>query len=213
MLLDHIVVGASSLSAGLAQCETLSGIDIPLGGQHEMMATHNALMSFGDRSYFELIAVDPSQQAPRRPTWFSFNREATQERLAQGIAPLTWVVATDNIERIVKESPIPLGEIVTMQRGDLQWKLTIRPDGALPEYGMVPSFIQWPNGVHPTQKMQDKGVRLQKISLTHPESEPFAVILKELGVREMVELHHGPHRIRFEMSTPTGEWIIDGPVF
>ena len=42
------------------------------GGAHKDLGTHNALVSLGDSSYFEILARDPAQPCPPR-TWMAID--------------------------------------------------------------------------------------------------------------------------------------------
>ena len=55
--IDHIAIGASSLADGTAYLQSKIGVDVPAGGKHDLMGTHNCLMGLGDGCYFELIST------------------------------------------------------------------------------------------------------------------------------------------------------------
>ena len=66
--LDHIVVGASSLESGAEYVEQALGVQVPDGGEHVMMGTHNKVTTLGDGVYLEIIAVNPRMAPPRTTT-------------------------------------------------------------------------------------------------------------------------------------------------
>jgi hypothetical protein len=67
--IDHIVIGVRDLAAASADYECL-GFTVTPGGEHTGGATRNALVSFRDGSYFELIAfTEPDRPQPHR--WWS----------------------------------------------------------------------------------------------------------------------------------------------
>ena len=39
--LDHLVVAARDLDAGREYISEMLGVDVPIGGEHKMMGTHN----------------------------------------------------------------------------------------------------------------------------------------------------------------------------
>ena len=62
--IDHVVLAAATLEAGIAHVEALTGVAPVFGGRHEGNGTHNALLSLGAPSYLEVLAPDPEQNAP-----------------------------------------------------------------------------------------------------------------------------------------------------
>jgi hypothetical protein len=66
--LDHLVVAARTLDAGVAWCEATLGIVPGPGGRHPLMGTHTRLLSIATpafaRAYLEIIAIDAQAPAP-----------------------------------------------------------------------------------------------------------------------------------------------------
>jgi len=109
--IDHFAIGAQSLEQGVADMLDKLGVEIPRGGKHEAMSTHNCVMQVGNESFFELISIDPEAPSdPGRIRWFTLDDAATQERLAMRARALCWVVGTDDLDAIVNASPVDLGE-------------------------------------------------------------------------------------------------------
>ena len=208
-LIDHIVIGARTRSEGQAAVEPLLGVDLPLGGEHPAMGTHNCVMQAGGQTYFELIAVNPEAAAPSRPRWFSLDDEVTMNRLAERPRALCWVVSVPDLDQLVRNSPVPLGRITEMSRGTLNWRLTITDDGMLPQSGLVPVFIEWPDGINPSHSQQDKNVRLETILLSTPQPDTLQQTLTALGCEHLATITKGDPSLRFEMSTPRGRVILD----
>ena len=50
---------------------------------------------------------------------------------------LCWVVDTDDLDALVANSPIDLGEVIHLSRGDRTWRLTVPKDGSLGEHGLT----------------------------------------------------------------------------
>jgi len=140
--LDHLIVAATNLEQGVAWIEERLGAHPQPGGKHVAMGTHNALLRIGARVYLEIIAVDPTASAPQRSRWMDLDEPRMRAALAEGPALIHWAVATRDIESDVTRSPIDLGEIMPMQRGDLQWRLTVAEDGHRPGRGLLPPLIE-----------------------------------------------------------------------
>ncbi len=66
LTLDHIVIAVHDLERSIADYGAL-GFHVLRGGDHPGRATHNALVVFGDGSYFELIAW--RQPSPHERWW------------------------------------------------------------------------------------------------------------------------------------------------
>ena len=155
--LDHIIIVAPSLPAGVEYvCQTL-GVTPQPGGEHPRMGTHNALLKLGNEMFLEVIAINPDAPAPDRPRWFELDqlRSNAAPRLA------TWVARTSDIQAAAAAAaPVALGSIEPMRRASLNWLITIPQDGSLPLHGIAPTLIQWQNGPHPASNLQDQGCSL-----------------------------------------------------
>ena len=208
--IDHFAIGCSSLAAGVASLKTSLGVEVPQGSKHDMMSTHNCVMQSGNESFLELIAIDPDAPAPDRTRWFTLDDPETTRRLAQRPRALCWVVSTDNLDGIVASSPVNLGEIVTFFRGERSWRLTVPADGHLPENALLPAFIEWSPGPHPSSAQQDLDVTLERVILTHPDPESISGMLATLKVDHLATVVQGAQpALSFELATPGGVVTID----
>lgn len=207
--IDHFAIGTDSLENGMTAMQKTLGVQLSPGGKHELMSTHNCVMQAGNQSFFELIAIDPQAPTPDRARWFSLDDPATTARLAERPRALCWVVNTDDLDEIVANSPIDLGEIITFTRGDRSWRLTVPADGHLPEQGILPAFIEWSPGPHPSTAQADLGVQLLNVRLAHPEFEKINRILETLQLSHLAQATEGDVALAFELQTPNGVVIID----
>lgn len=201
--IDHFSIGADTLEQGVQFLKSALGVEIPKGGKHSMMATHNCVMRTGSDCFLELIAIDPDEQ-PSRARWFAFDEPSTRRRLAERPRPLCWVVRTDDLDGVVRASPVDLGEVVKLSRGDRSWHLTVPTDGHLPESGLLPAFIQWSPGPHPSVSQQDLGVTLRRIVLTTPEPPQLIATLKLLKIDHLAEVRQGSTNLAFELNAGKG---------
>jgi hypothetical protein len=186
--LDHLTVAAHTLEQGVAYVRAALGVDLPDGGAHPRMATHNRLLRLGDASFLEVIAIDPGAPAPPRPRWFQLDDPALQAELRVSPRLVTWVVRTQQIAEVFLASRRPLGAIEPMTRGELRWLLTFPNDGTLVDGGMMPSVIQWPAGPHPASRMCDLGCALERLEARHPDPEAYRGDLAALGADRWIEL-------------------------
>lgn len=207
--IDHFAIGAETLEQGAAALSDQLGVDVPRGGKHVVMSTHNCVMQAGNECFLEILAIDPDAPGPGRARWFSMDNPATQARLAERPRALCWVVNTDDLDALIAASPIDLGEVVHFTRGDRSWQLTVPVDGHLPEGGLVPSFIEWSPGPHPSTAQQDLGVVLDRVILSHPDPTALLEILKALHVDHLVELREGSRGLSFAVTGPNGPSMLD----
>lgn len=208
---DHITVTAPSLEAGAAfVCDAL-GVSPQLGGEHPRMGTHNLLLRLGDALFLEVIAPNPAAPAPTRPRWFAL------DTLRPDVAPAlsTWVARSSDISASVSACSEALGNIEPMSRGALHWLITIPADGSLPLLGIAPAIIQWQAEVHPAAKLQDHGLSLVKLELSHPEPERIASLLASLGIESPVCVSAAtagsPPRLVAHINTPQGLRVLPAP--
>jgi len=208
--IDHFAIGADSLDQAVDAMQTALGVHVPRGGKHEAMSTHNCVMQSGNESFLELIAIDPDAPAdPGRVRWFTLDDPATQARLAERPRALCWVVGTDDLDAVIAASPVDLGEVVLFTRGERSWRLTVPKDGSLPMGGLLPAFIEWSPGPHPSTGQQDLGVRLKSVRLHHPDPAALRAILKALNVDHLADVSEGPAALSFMLDTPKGPVEID----
>jgi hypothetical protein len=215
--LDHIVVAAVSLEDGNAFVRERLGI-MPLpGGAHPRMGTHNHLLRLGAGVYLEVIAIDPAASRPGRPRWYGLDDQDQNEMLRRcGPSLTTWVVRTSDIETVSGRSPVALGSVEAMSRGDLEWRITIPLDGIPPESGVMPTVIQWPaDRPHPTANIPDFGYRLVGLDLFHPDPERLSRALDDIGLERgdipvAVRASVGRPSLSARIVTPAGEVITLG---
>jgi Glyoxalase-like domain len=190
--LDHVTLGASSLEAGAAYMRTTLGAAIPAGGKHADMGTHNCVMRVGDGVFLELLAIDPAAAQPARPRWFGMDDPEVVAALADSPRPIGWVVSTSNLDEVIANSPVPLGEAVRMSRGGRSWRITVTASGQMPYGGLVPAFIEWSGGPHPSNAMSFPGPRLERLELRHPDGSGLRAVLEELGVAHLAVVEQAP---------------------
>lgn len=212
---DHLVVCASELAAGVSWFEQLSGIRMPSGGRHPLMATHNHLTALSDDSFLEIIATDPQAPEALRTRWFELDNARYKKRLKVAPQLTTWVAGCTDLDAaldIARVAGIDAGESVTLTRGDLAWQIGLRTDGTLAYDGVFPILIQWPAEVNPVSRMQDQGLRLNKLHLQHPQADSIMFALQAIGADDLVDLIQGDATLRAEMSVGGHHFYIHGDI-
>ena len=204
--IDHLVIGAAELDKATKQIQDFIKAKFLAGGKHPLMATHNRLIKLQNSLYMEIIAADPNASLARNPKrknrWFSLDSSATQKRLSRAPQPLCWVVAVNNIEQTSMHCGYNPGNVIEMTRGDLKWKITVSENGELPESGVLPILIEWPNGKHPTKTMPESNMFLEKLNLFHPHPNEIKQILSKLNVNGPIRVNLGEPKLQFLLKTP-----------
>ena len=198
--IDHLVITAPSLASGTKMLHEALGIWPQRGGEHPRMGTHNALLRLGERLYLEVIAIEPAVAKPNYPRWFRLD-----ELTSQSVPRLTtWVARCDDIHAARAASGNIHGEIQAMNRGDLNWHITIAVDGTMPFDGVAPTLIQWQSPQHPASRLEDRGCTLVSLRCFHPDSTRVNKLLQDLRIDAgiVVEQHQRPHLIA-QIMTPS----------
>ncbi|WP_332693838.1 VOC family protein, partial [Devosia sp.] len=181
--IDHIVITAPSLAEGAAYVESILGVVPQQGGEHPRMGTHNLLLKLGDDVYLEVIAINPKALPPDRRRWFDLDgTPGRPARLA------TWVARTDDIYDACAASPLPLGHIEAMTRGDLRWKISIPAEGGLVMQGVAPALIQWDTKPHPASGMRDAGCSLVRVEAFHSDADRGRDLLEKIGFDDPLDV-------------------------
>jgi hypothetical protein len=185
---DHLVIAAATLEQGEDHLESLLGVRPQRGGKHVAMGTHNSLLKLGERSFLEVIAIDPDGVAPARPRWFALDNVALRARLADAPRLIHWVARTDDIEAARRACPIDPGDVHSMKRGSFTWRITIPADGHLPGGGILPTLIQWADERHPTDTMPESGIRMAALAGAHPEPGAMHAAIAALTLGETIKV-------------------------
>src|SRR5690606_16338938 len=110
---DHIVIAVNDLDQAVADYTT-AGFTVTPGGEHKGGASHNALITFQDGAYFEIIAF--KGEAPHRSHW--------PELLRKGEGLVDYALRTDDLHReaaALRTAGLDVGDPVDGGR--------FRPDG------------------------------------------------------------------------------------
>jgi hypothetical protein len=195
MELDHLAVVAPDLATGAAFVEQALGVVLQPGGTHALFGTHNRLLGLGAGLYLEVIAPDPGAPPPERPRWFGLD-QVTNVHLGN------WIVRVPDLATI--DAP-DAGDVLSLSRGDLSWRITVPPDGSLPYAGGFPTLITWDSGAHPSTRLPESGVRLVELTVTHPEADQLAGQLAAVTDPRVRFVTGAASRLSARFITPNGE--------
>ena len=205
---DHLVIAARTLQEGVDWVERRLGASVGAGGKHDLMGTHNRLLSLGPGRFLEVIAIDPEAPAPLQPRWFELDSPAMQARIADEPALIHWVARTDDIEAALATTVAAAPPILALSRGAFRWKIGVPLDGHLPRGGIAPTLIQWFTQ-HPAEVLPDSGCRLESLVLRHPDAPAILHELRYAGLsaEDPVQAHHEGAGLEARIRTPKG--VVD----
>jgi catechol 2,3-dioxygenase-like lactoylglutathione lyase family enzyme len=187
-MLDHILLGCNDLDAGIAFVEEHTGVRPVFGGVHPGRGTRNALLSFGQRHYLEVIAPDPKQNS-------------TESYAAQQLAEIKslpaprligWAVHVADLDALIQKikaagtavhGPFP-GSRAKPDGRVLKWKTAALADD---HHGVLPFFIEWSaDSVHPSVDAP-AGCSLESFSIADANPGDLSKIFEQLGIEVRVE--------------------------
>lgn len=198
--LDHLAVAGATLAAAVEHAETVLGVALQAGGHHEVFGTHNKLLGLEAGLYFEAIAIDPDASMPERRRWFALDDGTPEPRLSN------WICRVDDLEAAVAIWP-EAGDIVSLTRGDLRWKMAVPSSGRLPFDGMFPALIQW-DSAHPAPRLDQCGVGLEKLIVRHPDAQAIEALLATALDAPLVHFETGAIGLAAEFRTPAGKCVL-----
>lgn len=198
LVLDHLAITARTLDEGATWVRDMLGVEMPPGGSHPRMGTHNRLLALGPADFLEVIAVDPDAPAPGVGRWYGLDSFDDSPRIA------TWILGTPDIARSLDAAHPDSGPAIEAIRGDLEWLISVPADGSMPMQGACPTLIQWPPGPLPVTRMQGRGCSLQSLTIRHPEADTIAARLKGQLHDSRVTFETGPMGLAATFDTPSG---------
>ena len=224
--LDHLVIAATTLEAGVAWCERTLGVTPGPGGKHPLMGTHNRLLSLVSpefpAAYLEIIAID-SEANPAMKTratrWFDLDSADLQQsltthgpRLIHAVANIPSATAGVQALAALGLNRGPLIEASRMTpTGRLAWQITVRDDGQRLLNGTLPTLIEWA-GPHPTQSMPASGLTLKSLRASHPQAALLAQAHGAIGFTQMA-ITHGAANLVGTLHTPRGLVTLESQGF
>ena len=210
LAVDHLVWCAATLQEGMDAFEELSGVKPCVGGQHQGLGTHNALVSLGEGVYLEILAKDPAQEV--EPKWIGIDcpRKPCLASWCARAPP-----GPGNLEAMAAraaEAGYDPGPATSFSRQNtkgetLKWRLACEGfragHAALPFGGVVPFVVDWSVNplAHPAE-IAPSGCRLLQLRAWHPDVEAASRALSALGAS--LALEPGEPRLEAVLETPKG---------
>jgi hypothetical protein len=178
--LDHILLGCSDLKTGIAFVEEKTGVQATPGGVHPGRGTQNALLSLGEMSYLEIIALDPAQPTSKNPMALKLKALTEPHLVGWAAHPGDLVAYAKKLRQagIAFTGPTP----GSRKRPDgqlLQWQTVDLKDDAS---GLLPFFIQWAAGSPHPSADAPKGCALTSFAAQTPDPGWVKEILEKLGL-------------------------------
>ena len=203
--LDHLLIGASSLTDGIAWLETKTGVRAAIGGSHPGLGTCNALASLGPRQYIEIIAPDPEQDGI--PTFYVPGLRGFKDPRAA-----SWAAQAEDLGADFA-APLPTGFTAEGPRTGSR----IRPDGtrlswtlAFPTHrehgsfgGAFPFFIEWASPEAHPGRTTPSGLTLRSLTLGHPDPRSLKEALFGFHIEGDIRASNEPC-LRVELESPRG---------
>jgi glyoxalase-like protein len=208
--IDHIAVIAPDLGAGVAWVRDALGVEMPAGGKHPEMATHNHLLSLGE-VYLEVIAVDPDAPKPPHRRWFGLDdADAVERHWREGRRLRSYAARCTDVAATIGAQADTFGAPMRISRGDRHWMFAVRADGELPLGGALPCLIDWGERGTPGPTMPDFGLRLRSLCVETPDPDAVRAALDAIGMARKPEIRRGTRvRLTATIATPQGVRVLN----
>lgn len=205
LALDHIVWAVPDLDAAVRQITDLTGIEPVSGGKAPgREQPHNALLSFGGGSYFEIFSPARAGGGGRwgdaigdgKPRIVSYALRAT-DRFEKLRAAIT-------VHGHSFTGPRAMGR-VRPDGGAVNWEL-LNVAGT-PFDDALPFFIDWLGSKPHPSESSPKGATIASFVVAHPQADQLAEVFRGLGIDTPV-VRAARHAIHLQLNTPAGKvWL------
>ncbi len=201
--LDHLIFASRDVDEGARIIEELTGARAVAGGPHVGLGTHNQLLTFDDRTYFEIIGVDPSQPEPDRVRPFGLDERDGPGLAGYAIHP-TGDESLEDLSAMMTAAGYNPGTIADMSRNRpdgqlITWRLTIGGDSGPASQGALPFAIDWGDQASPAVSSPSMG-RLVSLRVSHPDAA-IRASAEALGLTTVIA---GPAALTATVDCPKG---------
>lgn len=195
--IDHILLGIDDLDRGVKAFEEATGVKPVYGGKHPR-GTHNALVSLGDGTYVEIIAVQKGAMPPE-----DFAGLAQLHTLT----PIGWAVSSQDSAQLRSRleaagmavtDPAP-GSRITPAGKTLSWQTFNLKDN----FEEAPFFIVWSAQTAHPSTTSPGGCKLQQWRIAGPHQKNLEQLRRTLELRVDVAEGKSP-AMRLALSCPKG---------
>lgn len=203
-LIDHIIVGAPSLTAASQWLTAQTGIQGQYGGQTPHNSTHNMLYRLPDGGYLEILCPDPANLASAEHA-LPFGLDTIED-----LAVVGWAARVMDLHAEVARADaagVPHGEVVGMSRTRpdgvvLTWTMTYPcPEGL---EALLPVLIDWGATEHPSTSLRHlEPLTLERFELHTHEHATVSGWFDALGLSRDVAVVPG--------ETPQYGVVVAGP--
>jgi hypothetical protein len=201
--IDHLLIGVADLDRGVKELTAALGVAPVFGGKHPR-GTQNALLSLGERTYLELIALQPGAKAPPGMEGLAKLTRPT---------PVAWAVSAPDaasLQTALTAAGFPLhapqaGSRITPAGSKLEWQ-TLDLASEVPG---APFFIVWAKGTPHPSTTSPAGCALAGLRISTPEDEKLRKLVTALGVNAVV-VHGAKESYRFAFQCPKGRVTFNG---
>ncbi|HWE25730.1 MAG TPA: VOC family protein [Myxococcales bacterium] len=202
---DHVMLGCGDLDQGIDFVEHHVGVRAAMGGVHPGRGSRNALLSFGDRRYLEIIGPDPAQ--PR-------SSDARELYKIESPRLIGWAAHVDDMDALARKLTDAKIEFKPPTPGSrkrpsgqlLRWKLLFLRDD---QGGLLPFFIEWDKeSPHPAIDAPG-GCRLERFELVSPQPDALRATVSRLQLDVGVVQGAQP-AIRAKLTGPKGSLSLPG---
>ena len=205
-LVDHFMWAAVDLDTATAEFEKLTGVRPEFGGRHQGFGTHNALVSLGNGTYMEVLALDPEQSADN-----PIVREIREMNSPEILAYHLQRSDLENTVQVLQGLGIPYTGPLDLGRkrpdgSELNWRLLF-PESPVFKHAL-PIFIDWMDAPHPS-KSAPGGCILTHFEVGHARDDELREIYQALGVTVKVVKSEQAY-VRAILDSPKGEVSLQG---
>ena len=175
--IDHILLGIDDLDRGMKAFEEATGVKPVVGGKHPR-GTHNALVSLGDGTYVEIIAVQKGVTPPD---------DFTGLAQLHTLTPIGWAVSSKDSAQlrsrleaagmaVTESSP---GSRTTPAGKTLSWQTF----GLKDNFEEAPFFIVWSAQTAHPSTTSPGGCKLQQWRIAGPHRKNLEQLRSALELR------------------------------